>query len=69
MALTEKRILKSVTVIPPDDTINVCWEDQILRDAEVVSCVPTWCGYNRDQKEQFLAEVENAAAYAAILGW
>jgi len=69
MALTEQKILKSVEVLVDQNAVNVCWENQILRDAEIISAVPHRCAYTTEQKEQFLAEVEGAAPYAAILGW
>ncbi len=69
MALTEQKILKSVEVLIEQNAVNVCWENQILRDGEVISTVPHRCAYAQEQKEQFLAEVEGAASYVAILGW
>lgn len=69
MALLEQKILKSVEVVTTQNCINVCWENQILRDEEIISAVPHRCAYMQEQKEQFLSEVEGGQAYADILGW
>lgn len=69
MGLTERKVLRSVEVLTQQKTANACWENQILRDGEILSSVPHRCAYGIEQKEQFLAEVDNAAAYIAILGW
>lgn len=69
MALSEQKILKSVEVLPAQNGVNVCWVNQIVRDGEVISEIPHRCAYGPEQKEQFLAEVADAAQYVAILGW
>lgn len=69
MALTESTILKSVTVRQDVSTIEVCWVNQILRDGEVVSETPHRKAYSEDQRTEFEAEVEGAAAYLAAAGW
>jgi len=69
MALTEQTILKSVEVLPEQSAVNVMWENQILRDGEVISAAPHRKAYGQEQKDEFLTEVEGASAYVTILGW
>jgi len=67
--LTEQRILKQVTTLPAQSAINVQWANQILRDGEVISETFERKAYAVEQKDDFLAEVEGAAGYVAVLGW
>ena len=69
MALTEQRILKAVTVKPTQGAIEVQWADQILRDGEVISEQYHRKAYNSEQSNEFIAEVEGAAAYVQAAGW
>jgi len=69
MALTEKRVLKSVEILPTQSAINVQWTDQILRDGEVISEQPHRKAYAQEQAGEFAEEVEGAADYMAALGW
>ena len=69
MALTEQKILKQVTVLAQQSAANVQWANQILRDGEVISEQFERKAYTADQKDEFLAEVEGADSYIAILGW
>ena len=69
MALTEQRILKAVTVKPEQQAIEVQWADQILRDGKAISEQYHRKAYSSDQKAEFLAEVEGAAAYASAADW
>lgn len=69
MALTEQRVLSQVTRLLLQDAVNVQWEDQIVKDGEVIHKTPHRKAYTRAQKEEFLAEVEGAASDVAILGW
>lgn len=69
MALTEQRVLSQVTVLPESGTINVQWADQILRDGEVISQSYHRKAYTADQSDEFVAEVEGAAAYIQAAGW
>ncbi len=68
MALTEQRIIKSVT-ISPGLSVSVQWADQILKDDVVISETYHRCAYTEEQKSLFLAEVDGADAYLAVLGW
>jgi hypothetical protein len=69
MALTEQRILKAVTVKPTQQAIEVQWADQILRDGEVISEQYHRKAYGSEQSNEFIAEVEGAAAYIQAAGW
>ena len=69
MALTEQRILSQVTTLPAQSAVNVQWSNQILRDDEVISQTYERKAYTADQKDAFLAEVEGAESYIAVLGW
>jgi hypothetical protein len=69
MAFSEKRVLNQVTILPELSAVNVQWLDQVLRDDEVIASNPYRKGYTVDQKEEFLAEVEQAEHYITILGW
>ncbi len=69
MALTEQRVLSQVTVLPQQSAVNVQWEDQILRDGEVISRSYHRKAYSGDQKDAFLSEVDGAANYLVQLGW
>ncbi len=69
MALTEQRILKQVSILPAQSAVNVQWADQILRDGELISENFHRKAYTIDQKEEFLVEVEGAAAYIQVLRW
>ena len=78
MALTEEKALASVNVIVEASTIEVKWLNRIKRDGEVISLFPFRCCYGQDQKDQFIADLENsdnggtpgqAAPYIAAVGW
>lgn len=69
MALIEQRILNQVTTLPNQSAIQVQWANQILRDDEVISQTYERKAYMQEQKEEFLAEVEGAEGYVAIMGW
>ena len=67
--LTEQTVLKQVSILPAQSAIQVQWASQILRDGEVVSETFHRKAYTADQKAEFEAEVEGAAAYVAAVGW
>lgn len=69
MALTEQRILKSIQVLSQQSAVNVQWANQILRDGELVTETYERKAYTAEQYHDFLAEVEGAEAYLAVLGW
>lgn len=69
MALTENTIIKQVSILPGQSAINVQWANQILRDGEVISENYHRKAYTAEQRAEFEAEVEGAAAYVAAVGW
>lgn len=69
MALSERRILSQVILLPQSNTINVQWTNQVLRDETVISEQYERKAYAADQVSEFLAEVEGGQAYAAAIGW
>ena len=69
MALSEQRILKSVEILPTQNSINVLWVDQVLRDEEVIAETNHRKAYSAAQKDDFLAEVDGAAGYVSAIGW
>ena len=69
MALTESKILAHVGLNVAANAIEVRWDNIIKRDEEVISRVPHRKAYTADQRAEFEAEVEGAAAYIAAIGW
>lgn len=69
MDIIEKRVLKQVTILPQQNSINVQWADQILRDGEIVNELYHRKAYSHEQVAEFSAEVEGAAAYMTAIGW
>lgn len=69
MALSENRIIKQVAILPEHNAVNVQWANQVLRDGAVISEQYERKAYTAEQKDEFLAEVENAVAYLPALGW
>lgn len=78
MVLTEEKALASVEVLTEASLIQVKWINRILRDGAIISQVPHRCAYSQEQKDQFIADIENpanggapgmAAPYIAAVGW
>ncbi len=69
MALTESKILAEVSLLPAQNAINVRWDNIIKRDDEVISRQPHRKAYTVEQKDEFLAEVEDGQQYATAIGW
>lgn len=69
MALSEQRILTSVTVLPESKIIQVLWRDAILRDGEEISSTNHRRAYMESEKAEFLADVPGGAVYAQAAGW
>lgn len=68
--LSEKQILKSVEVLTQTNTINVLWENQILRDGEVISATNHRCAYGQGQREHFEEDLgEDALKYVDLVDW
>lgn len=68
MSLSEQTILASVEVLPQVTAINVRWDNQVLRDGEVIVSEPHRRAYGRYDREQFLADVHGGEAYADAAG-
>lgn len=69
MSLIEQRVLKQISVLPLSKTIDAQWEDQIIKDGDVISKQYHRKAYSEKQKDEFLAEVEGAAFYITAAGW
>lgn len=69
MALSKEKVLESVELNIPGNTASVKWSNNIVEDGVVLTSVPHRCCYAAEHKDQFLADVEGAEAYVAILGW
>jgi hypothetical protein len=67
--LTESKVLKSVTVLPAVNAVEVLWVNQIKRGDEVVAEENFRTTYAPQQKEAFVAEVDGAQHYVTALGW
>ena len=68
--LTEQQVLKSVEVLAQANAINVLWEDQILRDGEVVSASNFRRAYGAGQREQFESDLGvDASKYVELIDW
>lgn len=69
MALSERKIIKQVSILPAQSAVNVQWANQILRDDVVVSETYERKAYTSEHFNEFISEVENAQSYIAALGW
>lgn len=68
--LEEKQVLKSVEVLEQANTINVLWENQILRDGVVISSTNHRCAYGVGQRERFEADLgESSLKYVNLIDW
>lgn len=69
MALSEKRILKQVTILVDQAAVNVQWSNQVLRDAEIISETFERKSYTSESIEEFKLDVDKSSEYLSILGW
>lgn len=69
MALSERKVLKQVTIINEHGIASVQWANQILRDEEVISETFERKTYSAEQINEFTEEVEKAELYIPALGW
>jgi hypothetical protein len=67
--LTEQKILAEVAIHHDTDQILVRWQEQILRNGEVISSVPHRKAYSKYEKENFSQEVEGAEKYLSLTNW
>ena len=65
----ETKNIIELTHLPAENTMQVKWRIQVTKDDEVISSKDHYKLYTADQKADFLAEVEGADAYIAVLGW
>lgn len=69
MALTEERVLAEVTWLVEADTMQVRWDNNILRDGARIYRVPHRKAYSKNQKQEFADEVAGATKYLTAAGW
>lgn len=70
MALTECKILHSIEYNFSNNTLNVEWRNEILRDTEIISSIPHRCCYAVAEKLSFIKDVGiDAEQYIALAGW
>lgn len=70
MALSEQRVIKKIEVLVQDNTIQVQWADQILRDEDVVSETYHRQAFAPADKDLFIAALgEMAHGYINAAGW
>ena len=58
-----------ISCFPKTSTIIVRWVDRVTKDGELFSEKDRRFGYDADQKDAFLADVENGQQYVAAMGW
>ncbi len=75
MSLSKQTIQRSVSIVDTGSTktAEVLWVDKIVETVgekdQILSENNRRCAYSADDKERFLAEVEDAESYITILGW
>lgn len=74
MSLSEQRVLTSIEVLPEQNAINVRWDDQILRDGDVISSSNFRRAYGVNDRMTFITDIasyvtpEVAEMYANAAG-
>ena len=69
MSFQEVRFVNQVSILPTRSVIEVQWVDQVLKGEEVIAESYQRKAYCAAQKDEFEAEVENAAVYLAAVNW
>jgi len=69
MSFQEIRFVNQVTILPVRNVIEVQWVDQVWKGEEVIAENFHRKAYCAIQKDEFEAEVENAAVYLAAVNW
>lgn len=69
MALTETNSIAEITVLPLENNVQVKWRNKIEQDGRVLVERDHYKLFGPDKYHDFLAEVEGAEAYIAVLGW
>ncbi len=67
--LEEKKVLAEVSVYIDSQTISVRWDNQILKDGEVISYIPERMSFAKEEKNFFLQNVSGAEKYIEAIGW
>jgi hypothetical protein len=69
--MRKQKILRSIEVLPQQNAIQVAWDNQIIDDDDVtvLSTTIERCAYMSSQKDQFVSEVDGAAAYVDLIVW
>ena len=65
----ETKNIIELTHLPAENTLQVKWRIRVTKDGEEISSKDHYKLYTADQYNDFLAEVEGAEAYIAVLGW
>lgn len=69
MAIIEKKIINQVVILPSQNAINVQWVNQVIKDDVLIAQTYHRCAYAEENKAAFLAEVEGAQSYLALVNW
>ena len=70
MALSEQKVLYSVTHNVVTNSFEVKWLNEILRDGEVISSTPHRASYSIDQKGNMSLDLGvDAEKYFVLAGW
>jgi hypothetical protein len=69
MSLREEKVLVEVAFNIIANSINVKWENRIIKEDEIISAIPHRKAYSVIQIDEFLHEVENAEKYVSAIGW
>lgn len=69
--LTERKLLKSVEIVnsEAEKTANVLWLNQILRDGDIIAGTNHRQSYTKEEKDQFIADVQDGWDYISLLQW
>lgn len=67
---TEETVLVEVNYKPESNTVETRKEHRVLKDGIVISVsAPDRKAYSQSQKDEFIAEIEDGAAFATSYGW
>ena len=67
---TEQTVLIEVNYKPESNTVETRKEHRVFKDGAVISIsAPDRKAYSQFQKDEFIAEIEGGADFAAAYGW
>lgn len=69
MSLTENKIISQITSLPDSSAFNVQWTNQIIKNGEIIAKTYERKSYTKEQKDEFISEVDNAQFYIQAIGW